>query len=66
MARVAIMTGGASRIGRALSATLVRRGDRVVLADLDQDAVPAVAEQLNSQGLGQSAEVRGGFVRVGV
>ena len=41
MARVTIMTGGASRIGRALSATLVRRGDRVVLADLDQDAVPA-------------------------
>ena len=59
MARVAIMTGGASRIGRALSAALVRRGDRVVLADLDRDAVSAVAEQLNSQGLGQPAEVRG-------
>ena len=66
MARVTIMTGGASRIGRALSAALVRRGDQVVLADLDRDAVSAVAEQLNSQGLGQSAEVRGGFVRVGV
>ena len=66
MARVTIMTGGASPIRRAQRAKKVSPGERVVLADLDRDAVSAVAEQLNSQGLGQSAEVRGGFVRVGV
>ena len=33
MSRIAIVTGGASGIGRALGAALVRRGDQVVLAD---------------------------------
>jgi NAD(P)-dependent dehydrogenase (short-subunit alcohol dehydrogenase family) len=58
MARVAIVTGGASGIGLALSAALVRRGDQVVLADIDGDAVTAVAERLNSQGPGTASAVR--------
>jgi NAD(P)-dependent dehydrogenase (short-subunit alcohol dehydrogenase family) len=34
----AIVTGGASGIGAALGAELVRRGAHVVLADIDADA----------------------------
>lgn len=52
MSRVAIVTGGASGIGRALGAALVRRGDRVVLADVDGAAAAAVAEQLDAAGPG--------------
>ena len=58
MARVAIVTGGASGIGLVLSAALVRRGDQVVLADIDGDAVTAVAERLNSQRPGTASAVR--------
>ena len=52
MSRVAIVTGGASGIGRALGAALARRGDRVVLADVDGEAAAAVAEQLTAAGPG--------------
>lgn len=52
MSRVAIVTGGASGIGRALGAALVRRGDRVVLADVDGAAAAEVAEQLGAAGPG--------------
>ena len=52
MSRVAIVTGGASGIGRALGAALVRRGDRVVLADVDGGAAAQVAEQLTAAGSG--------------
>ena len=52
MSRVAIVTGGASGIGRALCAALVRRGDRVVLADVDGEAAAAVAEELTAAGPG--------------
>jgi NAD(P)-dependent dehydrogenase (short-subunit alcohol dehydrogenase family) len=52
MSRVAIVTGGASGIGRALGAALVRRGDRVVLADVDGTAAAEVAELLGAAGPG--------------
>ena len=52
MSRVAIVTGGASGIGRALSAALVARGDRVVLADLDGAAAEDVAKRLRAGGPG--------------
>lgn len=55
MGRVAIVTGGASGIGRALGAALVRRGDDVVLADLDGGAAAAVAEQLTALGPGTAS-----------
>jgi NAD(P)-dependent dehydrogenase (short-subunit alcohol dehydrogenase family) len=54
MSRVAIVTGGASGIGRALGAALVRRGDLVVLADADGEAAAEVAERLGAAGPGSA------------
>ncbi len=58
MARVAIVTGGASGIGRAASAVLVRRGGHVVLADIDVEAATVVAERISGQGPGTASAVR--------
>ena len=55
MPRVAIVTGGASGIGRALGAALVRRGDQVVLADVEGAAAAEVAEQLTALGPGAAS-----------
>lgn len=42
----AVVTGAAGGLGRALSAELLRRGGRVVLADLNLDAARAAARDL--------------------
>lgn len=47
---VAIVTGGASGIGRALGEGLARRGACVVLADLQKDAAEEVANGIRSAG----------------
>ena len=44
--RVAIVTGGASGIGRALCAALIGRGASVVLADIDEAAAQRTAAEL--------------------
>jgi 3-hydroxybutyrate dehydrogenase len=49
--RVAIVTGGASGIGREIGETLAREGARVVLADKDGDAAARSAAALASAGL---------------
>jgi NAD(P)-dependent dehydrogenase (short-subunit alcohol dehydrogenase family) len=41
--KVAIVTGGAGRIGRAVVARLVEEGVRTIVADIDADAAAAVA-----------------------
>jgi NAD(P)-dependent dehydrogenase (short-subunit alcohol dehydrogenase family) len=46
--KVAIVTGAASGIGRALSAALVARGASVVLADLDGKGARAAADELHA------------------
>ena len=46
--KVAIITGGASGIGRATAATLVREGASVALADIDPDGVQRVAEEITA------------------
>lgn len=49
---VAIVTGGASGIGRAISSALVQRGVQVVIADVQQDQALEVADQLTTTGPG--------------
>ncbi|HEX4673196.1 MAG TPA: bifunctional rhamnulose-1-phosphate aldolase/short-chain dehydrogenase [Solirubrobacteraceae bacterium] len=44
--RVAVITGGASGIGRATARLLAQRGAHVVLADLNLDGAQEVADQL--------------------
>jgi NAD(P)-dependent dehydrogenase (short-subunit alcohol dehydrogenase family) len=50
--RVAIVTGGASGIGRALCAALVRRSVHVIVADLDATRAAQVADELMAAGPG--------------
>src|SRR4051812_1177572 len=46
--RVAIVTGGAGGIGRAMVETFVAAGARVVIADVDADAGAALADALGA------------------
>ncbi|RTL67173.1 MAG: SDR family oxidoreductase [Pseudonocardiaceae bacterium] len=60
--RVAIVTGGASGIGRALGAALVARGDTVVLADVDVEGATSAADAMRGPGTATAAalDVRDG------
>ena len=53
---VAIVTGGASGIGKALGEELAKRGCEVVLADLNAEEAKAVAESIRSHGGKATAE----------
>ncbi|MCV7173405.1 SDR family oxidoreductase [Mycobacterium manitobense] len=60
MARVAVVTGGASGMGESTCHELGRRGHRVAVLDLDGDAAQRVAEELRAEGvttLGVAADV---------
>ena len=48
--RVAVVTGGASGIGRALARAFVNENMRVVIADVQRPALEAVAEELRAAG----------------
>lgn len=52
--RAAIVTGGASGIGAALAEALVRRGCKVLLADIDEDSVHSAAERMSRIGPGMA------------
>jgi len=52
--KVAVITGGASGIGRAIGAELVSRGATVVLADLDAGGAELAAKQLTAAGPGRA------------
>lgn len=48
--KVAVITGGASGIGLAIAKALAREGARIVLADVEAEALPAAEEELLAQG----------------
>jgi NAD(P)-dependent dehydrogenase (short-subunit alcohol dehydrogenase family) len=49
--RVAVVTGGAGGIGRAMGERFAREGMKVVLADVEQDALVNAADKLRAEGL---------------
>jgi NAD(P)-dependent dehydrogenase (short-subunit alcohol dehydrogenase family) len=57
MAGTAIVTGGASGIGRALARQLVDRGFHVVVADIDGEAAAATADQFGVAAEGAQLDV---------
>ena len=46
--KVAVVTGGASGVGRALAQRLAGEGARVVIADIDQEAIDRVRAELDA------------------
>jgi NAD(P)-dependent dehydrogenase (short-subunit alcohol dehydrogenase family) len=48
--KVAVVTGGASGIGRAIAARLAREGARLVLADVEEPALGAAVDELARAG----------------
>lgn len=58
MTRIAIVTGGGSGIGAALCRALVKRGDTVVVADIDGAAAERVAGELGPLATAAKVDVR--------
>jgi NAD(P)-dependent dehydrogenase (short-subunit alcohol dehydrogenase family) len=48
--RVAVVTGGASGIGRGMAEAFIAKGMKVVLADVERRALDAATRELNEQG----------------
>ncbi|WP_227815800.1 SDR family oxidoreductase [Nitrogeniibacter aestuarii] len=55
--KTAIVSGGATMIGEAVAADLVRRGARVVIADINAETGDRVAQRLGSAGLFQATDI---------
>lgn len=55
--KVAVITGGAGGIGEAVATRLAAEGTRLVLVDIDSEAVEAVAKRVGSDAVGIAADV---------
>jgi NAD(P)-dependent dehydrogenase (short-subunit alcohol dehydrogenase family) len=49
--KVAVITGGASGVGRAIAAKLASEGAKVVIADVDAESTAKTRDELAGQGL---------------
>ena len=49
--KVAVITGGASGIGRGLAHAFAKRGMKIVLADIDKDALEKVSQEIMDIGV---------------
>jgi NAD(P)-dependent dehydrogenase (short-subunit alcohol dehydrogenase family) len=49
--KVAVVTGGASGVGRSLAFALGRKGARIVVGDVDKNAMAQVAKDLAAEGI---------------
>jgi len=49
--KVAVVTGGASGIGRGIATQLIRAGARVVIADIEADALARTAGEIGATGI---------------
>ena len=66
---VAVVTGGASGIGRAISEELVKRGCQAIIADLQSDLAEEIASKLRQSGgkvTAVKADVRHALTDVGI
>lgn len=55
--KIAVVTGGASGIGRALCIELVRRGAQAVIVDVEGDKAVQAAEEIGPEASGKSCDV---------
>ena len=49
--KVAVVTGGASGIGKGIATQLVAEGARVIIADIQRDAMEATAAEIGAAGV---------------
>ena len=54
--KVAVITGGASGVGRSLAFALGRRGAKIVVGDVDRDAMATISDDLSAEGITAIAE----------
>src|ERR1044071_9842455 len=62
--KVAVVTGGATGIGRALCRRFAQEGARVVVADVDEQGAAEVAESINGLAIKTDVSVEAEVVRL--